>query len=151
MEMQTGTLIVAGMFVLVLAPAFWNLLQRKRRHAKITDGTVNHDHAFREFWYDSQKPVDEILAILSESGTCEEHTYRFDRETMVLSLSDNFKGDTTRYIVLLSPRADGTRIQLYRKEGLHRTSRAGLELISYENIFCKEILGAEPIPCENKR
>ena len=146
MEAGIGRLIVAMLFVLVLLPAFRDLLRKEKKHMEISGGVVNYDITFREFWYVSEKPAAEILEILSSPGTYEGHTYRFARDTMVLSLTSTLLGDTTKYILVLYPQETGTQICLYRKEGNHRTNKVGIDLVFFENLFCKEILYAIPIP-----
>lgn len=146
-----GILIVAGLFLLVIAPAFLNLFRKERKHMEISGGVVNYDIMLREFWYHSEKDIPEILKILSVPGIYADHRYQFDREEMVLSLTNTLLGDTTKYIVLLNPKEKGTDIQLYRKEGLHRTNKVGVDLVFYENFFCQAILDAKPIPFSKRK
>ena len=151
MQEFVGILVVAGMFLAVLAPAFWNLFRKERGHWELTGNVVNYDLTLREFWYRSEKNIAEILEILSVPGTYEDHTYQFDRKEMVLSLSSILLEDTTRYIVLLFPQESGTQIQLYRTEGMHRTNKVGVDLVFFENFFCKAVLCADPIPLPKKK
>ena len=146
MDKGIGVLIVAGLFLAVLIPVYADLFRKLNRHAEFSGNVVNYDITFREFWYFTEKSIPEILEILSVPGTYEDHTYRFDRENMELSLTSVLLGDTTRYIVLLSPRDNGTQFQLYRKEGLHRSKKVGVDLVFYENFFCGAVLDAKPIP-----
>ena len=146
MEKAVGVLIVAGLFLLVLIPSYADLFRKLKKHTELSDNIVNYDFTYREFWFYSEKSIPEILDILAVPGTCEDHTYRFDRENMELSLTSILLGDTTRYIVILMSREGGTQIQLYRKEGMHRTNKVGVNLVFFENFFCKAVLDAKPIP-----
>ena len=148
---QNGSLIAAGIFLLVLVPFFVNAFSKRKKHTQICGNTINYDSALKEFWFISPRTRQQLLAVLETPGIFENYAYTFDSETMCLTFCHELTGYTASCVVFLEPQKGGTRIRLIWIRGRLDAPKAGTRLLFSENVFCHDVLQATPVPYDPKK